>query len=195
MAKRKRRCLQNTYCAGSIPARASLLRRCAGAAERAGLENRYGGNVIGGSNPSISAMRIQPVVIAAIKKDNQFLLTKRVQIDPEDKDFAPFVWNLPGGAIEKNETADNALIREVKEELGIDILKYKLLPKTFIDTRHGWQGIFTVFLCQLKDSNQKIILNHEAEEYGWFTKEEASKLKVLPHTIEMIKEVNKINLT
>jgi len=137
-------------------------------------------------------MRIQQVAIAAIKKDNKFLLTKRVKIDPEDVDYAPFVWHLPGGGIEKNEDAEISLKREIKEELNIEIDSCILVPKTFIDTRRDWQGVFTLFLCKLKDYNQEIILNEESEEYGWFTIEEASKLKVLPHTIEMIKEADKI---
>ncbi len=115
-------------------------------------------------------------------------------MDPEDVDYAPFVWHLPGGGIEKDENAETALRREIKEELGAEICTSILIPKTFVDTRRNWQGVFILFLCRLMDYNQKIILNDESEEYRWFTPEEASKLKVLPHTIEMIKEADKIRI-
>ncbi|MBI5127483.1 NUDIX hydrolase [Candidatus Roizmanbacteria bacterium] len=139
-------------------------------------------------------MRIQQVAIAAIKKENKYLLTKRVKMDPEDVDYAPFVWHLPGGGIEKDENSETALKREIKEELGVEIHSAILIPKTFTDTRRNWQGVFILFLCSLMDYNQEIILNEESEEYGWFTLEEASKLKVLPHTIEMIVEANKLRI-
>lgn len=140
-------------------------------------------------------MKIISVVIAVIKNNQgKYLLTKRTQIDPEDKDFLPFVWNLPGGEIEKNESSEEALKREVYEELHVDLHKYKLLPKIFTHFRNDYQFIFNVFTCKLKDENQEIILNEETSEYGWFTIEEIRKLKTLPLTLEMILETSKINL-
>lgn len=139
-------------------------------------------------------MKIISVAIAVINKDDKYLLTKRTQIDPEDKDFLPFVWNLPGGEIEKNENSKEALEREVYEELHVNLQKYKPLPKIFTYSRNNYQFIFYVFACRLKDENQEIILNEEASEYGWFTIEEIKNLKTLPLTLEMILEANKINL-
>lgn len=139
-------------------------------------------------------MKIQQVVIAAIRKDNKYLLTKRVEIDPEDVDYAPFVWHLSGGGIKINETAENSLKREIKEELDVFLDKSILIPKTFIDTRRDWQGIFSLFLCTLKDYNRKITLNDEASEYGWFTIDQVKTLKTLPHTVEMIIEADKIKI-
>jgi len=139
-------------------------------------------------------MKIQQVAIALIKKDNKYLLTKRVQIDPEDIEYAPFVWHFPGGRIEINETAKAAIKREIKEELDVFLDKTILIPKTFVDTRGNWQGIFTIFLCTLKDLNQEIILNDESDEYGWFTLDEIKKLKTLPFCYEMANEADKIQL-
>ncbi len=139
-------------------------------------------------------MKIISVVIAAIKKDGKYLLTKRTQIDPEDKDFLPFVWNLPGGEIEKNENSIEALKREVYEELHVDLEKYQLLPKIFTHFRNDYQFIFYVFACRLKNNHQEIILNEEASEYRWFTIEEIKNLKTLPLTFEIVTAADKINL-
>lgn len=56
------------------------------------------------------------VVAAAIEKDGKFLCAQR----PTGKSLAG-LWEFPGGKIEKDETAKSALLREIKEELNIDI--------------------------------------------------------------------------
>ena len=66
------------------------------------------------------------------------------------------------------------------------------IPKIFSEVRDHWQGLFIVFVSELSDSNAKIILNSEASEFGWFTLNEAKKLKLMPKTIEMLEEADKI---
>lgn len=140
-------------------------------------------------------MFIQHVVIGIIRKNNKYLLTKRVYFDDEkDNQFYPFVWNFPGGGIEANETPQQALIRELKEELNVEVDKITSINKMFTDTRGNWQGIFYVFLCQLKNKDQLIILNEEASEYGWFETQEIKNLKTLPLTYEMAEIADKITI-
>ena len=54
--------------------------------------------------------------IAIIDANDQILIAKR----PNKKHLSGF-WEFPGGKLEKDESPQNALIREVKEELNIDI--------------------------------------------------------------------------
>ena len=56
------------------------------------------------------------VVCAVIEKDNKILCCKR-----NSKGECGFKWEFPGGKIEPNETKEQALIREIKEELNCDI--------------------------------------------------------------------------
>jgi len=58
---------------------------------------------------------MQKRVRAIIIKDSKVLTIKRTKPDA-------IFWVMPGGAVEKGETNENALIRELKEELGVDIL-------------------------------------------------------------------------
>ena len=99
---------------------------------------------------------IKPVVIALIKKDGKFLMTKRVSFDPEDKEFYPFVWQFPGGGLEFGETPEETVKREMIEEIGVEIEIISLIPKIYTEVRGKWQGIFICFLCKLKDENSKI---------------------------------------
>lgn len=138
-------------------------------------------------------MKIQPVVIAVIRRGNKYLLTRRVDLDATEKKYGPYVWNLPGGGIKFGETPEEALIREMKEEIGAEITIISLLPKIFSETRNRWQGIFLCYLSVLKNSQTKIVLNYEADEYGWFTTDEVKKLKFLPLADKICIEADKIS--
>lgn len=56
------------------------------------------------------------VVAVAFDKDERFLMTSR----PEGKVYAGY-WEFPGGKVEAGESLDEALTREMKEELGVQV--------------------------------------------------------------------------
>jgi len=136
-------------------------------------------------------MKTQLLVIAAIRKNNEYLLTRRVEFDKEDRQYLPFVWNLPGGGIQYFESPEKALKREMKEELGVEIDIENLIPKVFSVTRNKWHGIFISYLCQIK-GNQKITLNEEADQWSWVKIKDIGKLKTLPLTKTICQEADKI---
>lgn len=105
-----------------------------------------------------------------IVKNNKILLEKR-------EDFE--VWSIPGGGVEDDESLEMAAIREVKEEVGIDIeIKYLL----GIYSRINWLGgklhdNFT-FIAKVVDENQRLIIDKsEVVEAQYFD------LKKLPDEI------------
>jgi 8-oxo-dGTP diphosphatase len=72
-------------------------------------------------------MRLLLVAAAAlVDPDGRVLVTQR----PEGKQFAGF-WEFPGGKVESGERPETALIRELKEELAIDVSESCLAPLTF----------------------------------------------------------------
>ena len=91
-----------------------------------------------------------------------------------DRGVFPGQWGLPGGGVEVGERIEEALHREVSEELGVSIQKFK--PLFFKDGLHekvfvngDKRLIYMVFLlyeCQLA-LNQKLHLNAEFSEYQW----------------------------
>lgn len=136
---------------------------------------------------------IQPVIIAVIKKNNKYLLTKRAQIDAEDLLEFKGKWELPGGGIEKGETPEQALHREVQEELGIKITTHTIFPFVFNKIRGTWQGLFLCYECETMAALDAIILNEESSDYVWATYDEVMSLPTLPGVTETIQAFYTLN--
>ena len=64
---------------------------------------------------------------ALVDPDRRVLIAQR----PEGKQFAG-LWEFPGGKVEDGETPEEALIRELREELGIETRSACLAPLTFV---------------------------------------------------------------
>lgn len=90
-------------------------------------------------------------------------------------------WCVPGGKLEEGETAEQAVIREVMEEVGID-LKGKLLTycrKVFVRFPDR-EFILHLFRVQLEEEPQLNVAAQEHQSYRWVTLEEALKLPLIP---------------
>ncbi len=94
--------------------------------------------------PKKSVIKDVRAVIAVIKRNGKYLIQKR----PSSGLLAD-LWEFPGGKIEKKESAKAALVREVKEELGADVLTSRFL----FDVIHYYTQFrvkLFVFDCQVK---------------------------------------------
>lgn len=116
-------------------------------------------------------------------------------------------WNLPGGRVEFNESTDQTIIREIKEELDIEVQMNKLLfvNEDFFDyeDKH-YHEIGFYYLIDLPDGHEVIKKDGEfkgIEDYGrlifkWFLLDELKDLNVYPEILktELIKwkDQNKI---
>ena len=105
----------------------------------------------------------EPTVGALIvNKEGKILLTE------SHKWFNKYT--LPGGHIEVGETMKEAVIREVKEEVGLDVeVGDMLLMQEAIFAEEFWKRkhfIFFDFLCKSKDQPVKLD-GHELQEYLW----------------------------
>ena len=140
-------------------------------------------------------------VCAVIKHNNKLLAMKN--------DYSPYYF-LPGGRVDLNETADNAMLRELKEELGIDanIVRPLWFAQTFFiedTTNEKFHELCIYYLVDVSDTdlvNQQrfeglVTWNHEMFEwididtlkdqylYPLFIKE---KINDLPEQFEMLTE-------
>ena len=111
-------------------------------------------------------MKVIDVVAAIIKKDNLYLVTQRNR-----GKHMGLKWEFPGGKVEANETLQEALTREIHEELNIDINIYeKLAQERYKDSEINI--VLHYFLCSIKDG---IINLNEHEAMEWIDKTDFDK--------------------
>jgi len=109
---------------------------------------------------------------AVILQNRKILLGKRTK-----KDAFYGLWCTFGGSVETGETPAQALKRELKEELGIDILEPEFLTITETTIRDGPQEVLQLHFFLVKEWKGKIINKGEHSELKWFSRED---LKDLP---------------
>ena len=111
-------------------------------------------------------MKSEDVVAAIIKKGNLYLVTQR----NKDK-YMGLKWEFPGGKVEANETLQEALTREIYEELNININVYeKIAEEKYKDSEINI--VLHYFLCSIKDG---VISLNEHEAMEWADKTDFNK--------------------
>jgi 8-oxo-dGTP diphosphatase len=100
------------------------------------------------------------VAVALVDADGRVLLAQR----PEGKAMAG-LWEFPGGKVHDGETPEAALIRELKEELGIDVAESCLAPFTFASHRYErFHLLMPLYVCRRW---QGMVTPHEGQQLAW----------------------------
>lgn len=118
------------------------------------------------------------VVAAIIQKGNAILATQRGYGDLKDG------WEFPGGKIEPGEAHDEALIREIKEELQANINVGERLITVNYNVYEKFDLTMYCYLCTLTEDSHVTLLEHEAAK--WLTKETLYSVDWLPADIEAV---------
>jgi len=100
------------------------------------------------------------VAVALIDVDGRVLLAER----PEGKSMAG-LWEFPGGKVHDGEAPEAALIRELKEELGIDVTASCLAPFTFAS--HGYADFHLLMPLYVCRKWQGSVTAREGQRLAW----------------------------
>ena len=126
-------------------------------------------------------MKTIRVVAAIIHKDGKIFATQRGY--GAYKDY----WEFPGGKIEAGETSEQALVREIQEELATTIQIEKYLTTVEYDYPEFHLSM-QCFRCRI-DAGEPKLLEHEAAK--WLGREELYGVGWLPADLEILPEIEK----
>jgi 8-oxo-dGTP diphosphatase len=114
------------------------------------------------------------VVAVALRAENgRFLVQKR----PLDRSMAG-LWEFPGGKVERGEKPEAALIREITEELDVEIAEHDLEPLTFASHDLGGHHLLLLlYICRHWTGEPRGV---ESPELRWVTPAEMRELPMPP---------------
>ena len=121
-------------------------------------------------------MKTIEVVAAIIEKDGKIFATQRGYGDFKDG------WEFPGGKIEPGETPEQALVREIQEELEADIKVGDLVTTVEYDYPQ-FHLTMHCYMCELLSENL-VLTEHEAAK--WLSKDQLDEVDWLPADIEVV---------
>ena len=106
-----------------------------------------------------------------LRKDGKMLTLLRGKDAPTN----PLGWDLPGGILDHGEEADRGVMREIKEETGLDIIVPRVFHTIARANSLGEHWITIYFFA--KATSEDVKLSWEHDEYRWI---ESHELEALP---------------
>ena len=112
-----------------------------------------------------------------------------ISLRSEDK-ILPNYWEFPGGKIKTNESPDHAIIREIKEELTLDINKKSLKPLSFnTHTYEDFNAVIFFYICRSWNGSP---LSKNKQKILWAEIDKLKNYNFLPGSSKFILELNKL---
>ncbi len=129
--------------------------------------------------------KIQKIVVGAIiVDDNKILILKR----SKDEEILPNLWELPSGKVDFGESVEKSLIRETKEETGLDvrtiepISTFDYIIENKDKIKHTVQINFLV-----RKLEGKVKISNEHDDFYWLPEEKLEKYNISQKTKNVIK--------
>lgn len=117
--------------------------------------------------------------VALVDVDGRVLLARR----PSGRPMAG-LWEFPGGKVQEGELPEAALIRELREELGIDVTKACLAPFTFAShTYEDFHLLMPLYVCRVW---QGLVTAREGQELKWVRPRDMEEFPMPPADVPLV---------
>jgi len=137
--------------------------------------------IIQKENRSMAQALIE-VSCAVIMDGDLVLATQRSELMPH-----PLKWEFPGGKLKAGETPESCIIREIREELGVEIFVLQLLPS--VKHFYSKSAIKLIpFVCTIRQGDIDL---SEHRSYRWVHRSELEAIDWLDADVEVVALVNK----
>ncbi|MEQ9447016.1 MAG: 8-oxo-dGTP diphosphatase MutT [Rhodospirillaceae bacterium] len=125
-------------------------------------------------------MKVVTVVAAALMNErDEILLTQR----PQGKAMAG-LWEFPGGKLEDGETPEQALSRELKEELGLTLKPDTFTPYTFVSHSYdSFHLLMPLYICRQWTGD---ITPQEKQAFAWVAAKDLNSYPMPPADLPLI---------
>ena len=134
---------------------------------------------------NMSEKKTVKVVAAIIRDGNRILATQRGYGEQKDG------WEFPGGKVERNETPEAAIVREIREELNADIEVTGFLTTVEHDYPNFHLSM-DCFWARLAEGTEMKLLEHEAAK--WLSIENINSVDWLPADIKVVEAIIRVGL-
>ncbi len=131
----------------------------------------------------MKTIRVVAAIIKAVNDNGEPIIFATQRGYGEFKDG----WEFPGGKIEEGETPQEALVREIKEELDTEIEVMELLDTVEYDYPNFHLSM-DCYICRIV-SGDLVLKEHEASK--WLTKETLWSVEWLPADLELVSKIEK----
>jgi 8-oxo-dGTP diphosphatase len=140
--------------------------------KKCNLKKKYNYNLI-------NCFYYKNVACGIIIYNNKILVSQRSR---NKKEF-PMYWEFTGGKFENNENVGQCIIREIKEELNIDVTFNTVV---YQNIHKNYKLYYCICNCE---SVEDIRLNYEVNDYKLVTYNELININLIPGDLEIIKEL------
>jgi 8-oxo-dGTP diphosphatase len=118
--------------------------------------------------------------VALLDADGRILFVQR----PEGKPMAG-LWEFPGGKIEPGETPEQAVVREIREELGVEVCERCLEPLNFVS--HAYENFHLVMVLYLCRKWEGIPQGLEGQAMQWKYVKDVRDLPMPPADLPLVR--------
>lgn len=123
---------------------------------------------------------LKQVAAAIIRKEGKILIAQRAEDDE-----CPLMWEFPGGKLEAGETAEECIVREIKEELELDIAVLGVYARILYHL-NGNEIPITFFNAEITGGNMRLNVH---EDMRWIKNSEISNYTFMPPDLEVVQRL------